>query len=70
MHYRIQMKDQNGWNTLGGKYDGATADERVAQFLTCFPTKSGREFRVVKADGDAMAGEQRFETSRQSRSPR
>ena len=68
--YIIQMKDQNTWVTLGGRYDAATAGERVSQFVTCFTAKSAREFRVVKASGDTAAGEQRFETSRVSKSPR
>lgn len=53
MHFRIQMRDQGTWCTLGGRYDAVTADERVAQFIAACSHNGGtsREFRIVAEDG-------------------
>lgn len=59
--YRIQMKQDGNWVTLGGVFQQAEADERLHQFMNCYMRRSepmkkdsslicGREFRTMKAE--------------------
>jgi hypothetical protein len=52
--YRIQMRQDGSWWTLGGAYDAATADERVTQFTAACTHKNGisRQFRVTAIGGE------------------
>jgi hypothetical protein len=49
--YKIQMRQDGQWWTLGGTYDQATADERLGQFSAACSHKGGlsREFRRIAA---------------------